>query len=88
MPTPDFNDMQIKSEQLYCTKSYPANLKDLSKHEQQKITLKSSNHVCCFDDGRKTTATENEVSLAKIRKRCTDVRSDLLDSEIPLLFSR
>ena len=51
--------MQIKSEQLYYTKSYPTNLRDLLKHEQQKITLKFSNHICCFGDGRKTTAIEN-----------------------------
>lgn len=41
-----------------------------------------------FGDGRKITATENITFPAKIERKCINIQSAILDSDIPLLFWR
>ena len=63
-------------------------LTNLSLNEQRKVTSTSSNHVYRFGDGRKITAIENVTFPANIGGENINIQTDVLDSDIPLLFSR
>ena len=61
---------------------------NLPGYQQQNIKYIQSNHVYRFGDGRKITATESVTFPAKIGWEHINIQSDILDNDIPLLFSR
>ena len=63
-------------------------ISNLSTNEQNNVTSTKSNHVYRFGDGRKVTAIENVTFPANIGGENINIQADVLNSDIPLLFSR
>ena len=57
-------------------------------HQQEKVKYTPSNHVYRFGDGRKVMAIESATFPANIGGEHINIPSDILDNDIPLLFSR
>ena len=62
-------------------------ISNLPEHQQQYIKYTPSNHVYRFGDTRKMTAIEIVTFRAKIGEHI-NIQSDILDNDIPLLFSK
>ena len=63
-------------------------ISNLPEHQQQNIKYTPSNHVYRFGDERKITSIESVTVPEKIEGEHINIQSDILDNDIPLLFSR
>ena len=63
-------------------------ISNLSTNEQNNVTSTKSNHVYRFGDSRKITTIENVTFPANIGGENINIQADILNSDIPLLFSR
>lgn len=63
-------------------------INNLNDHDQQKVCYGESNHIYRFGDGRKVNAIHSAKVPAMIGSHNIEIETDVVDNDIPLLFSK
>ena len=81
--------MDCGASKTVCGKDWPTQyINNLSDTNQSKVLFGESNHIYSFGDGRKVNALCSVKIPATIGSHNFEIKIDVVDNNIPLLFSK